>query len=488
MSGWRAALIGAVAASAQMMASGALAAPNSPSPAAADLARRVILAVGLPEAFTQPSSNFQPSDLDVVIERHPEVRSVTPERRAAIFAEASEAAVTAVSPGYVDRIASHMAGRYDEADLAALAAYFDSPVGRSVTAKQGALDAAVAAVAAQLAPTVRAGMRADLCQGSPRPVTPSLASPADPLAHRVASQPGYYRAGALSAKLDHVALADSVRDCGAAGSPPSYVAATQSAIDETAKLAPAYWSGVEAAYARVLTAGELKAMADFEDSAAGRRFATLGVPMPPAGATVDLELKAQFAIAACERLGCRTPPDQPRLAWAAPSPEKLALARKEVSIELGDLDSEVRTLESGFAGDMGKAGLTDRERAIWEGALKKTLRSGLPALVDATTDLYAEAYSNDELKALAEFDESPIGRTILVTKRQASAKFSPPAYSDAQKTALEAFDASPAGVSIHDKRKALFAASALLNASLSADFNEVFRANYCAAGGACAGR
>jgi hypothetical protein len=355
----------------------------------------------LPNYLTDPASAFSSADLDAVIARHPEVGEVSPQRRVAVLKTAAEAAAQAVTPGYLDRTALDLARHFEEARLGALVSYIESPSGRSSAAKLPLLQAQIRASATDLAPQVATLADAALC-GAPPPPAPATASPSA-AAQRLAALTGRYRIPPLSFYLPEDYLSGDLKldaACAAGRAQPTFTARLTARNDAVASLAPVFTGQVAAAYDRVFTPAELTAMSDFQASPAEQAFEKTGLRPALATAMLVFELDAQFAQSACHELGCRTPPDAPRSAWAEPSHQTLALAREAVADELGDvneLPARTASIVNGFfdwmphsSDDAAETRQAAARRSAIDDASAR-LRRVLPTLVDDGTRLYAEA-------------------------------------------------------------------------------------------------
>jgi len=106
-------------------------------------------------------------------------------------------------------------------------------------------------------------------------------------------------------------------------------------------------------------------------------------------------------------------------ATAKPSEKKLALARRMFDAMHFDemvanmLDSMDPLMAMGETG-----ALSDADSKHMRDSVKEAMNAAMPDYVDALTEIYAEAFTEEELQAMVDFYESPIGQSVLKKSTQ----------------------------------------------------------------------
>jgi hypothetical protein len=102
---------------------------------------------------------------------------------------------------------------------------------------------------------------------------------------------------------------------------------------------------------------------------------------------------------------------------AAPSPEKLALARQIFEAQGGvkNLQAMVDSVQSSMMAQVLQSVPPDQRaaREAVQDAARETMRDFLPRLIDFETNFFAVNFSDAELKDIAGFYKSPTGQDII---------------------------------------------------------------------------
>lgn len=117
---------------------------------------------------------------------------------------------------------------------------------------------------------------------------------------------------------------------------------------------------------------------------------------------------------------------QTAAAMEAPSPERLDLARKFISVSL-PADDTIENIRAGFLGSASADLMEVEDKAEREAATAKMdavftrfepkLRELLPQFLEANAQAYAQEFSADELRQMLAFAESPTGRHYTAQKQ-----------------------------------------------------------------------
>lgn len=99
-------------------------------------------------------------------------------------------------------------------------------------------------------------------------------------------------------------------------------------------------------------------------------------------------------------------------AQEGPSAEKLALSERFIAALQTDQMSEMMgQMMTGFM--QPQPGLTADEQAALERAMLSTTRTMMPRMFKAMAPVYADIFTLEELKALVDFYEGPLGRSMI---------------------------------------------------------------------------
>lgn len=110
----------------------------------------------------------------------------------------------------------------------------------------------------------------------------------------------------------------------------------------------------------------------------------------------------------------------------APSPERLELARRFIAASL-PTDETIENIRAGFLGSASEELMAMDDRAERDAATAKMdavftrfepkLREALPQVLEANSQAYAREFTADELRQMAAFAESPVGRHYNLAKQ-----------------------------------------------------------------------
>lgn len=99
---------------------------------------------------------------------------------------------------------------------------------------------------------------------------------------------------------------------------------------------------------------------------------------------------------------------------AKPADTKMALAKRVfdamrfselIGKMLDDMDPLMAMGES--------SALSDKDSKLMRESVREAMMAKMPVYVDAMTKLYADTFTEEELRAMAEFYESPVGQSVL---------------------------------------------------------------------------
>ena len=134
--------------------------PEAASPVKLDYARRYAKAINLDGAMSSMMEAMIPLAVAAEIAKRP---GFTEREKQALHEAAAETGV-AMSPRFADAMAEQMAAIYTEEELRSLAEFYESPIGRSITAKEGALTRAGEGAGEEIVPEFAADMIRRLCK------------------------------------------------------------------------------------------------------------------------------------------------------------------------------------------------------------------------------------------------------------------------------------------------------------------------------------
>lgn len=138
----------------------AAAAATDPPPERIALIRRYFVSVKLDERIQKLIQNMMPVMMNQATNRFP---GMTQDKRDIVLA-AVEEALAKWSPGYIDRMAIAYARILDDDEINAAIAFYDSPQGRSIVAKEGTMAPVAMKVMMEMEPALQSLMMDSICR------------------------------------------------------------------------------------------------------------------------------------------------------------------------------------------------------------------------------------------------------------------------------------------------------------------------------------
>lgn len=133
---------------------------DEPPARAVEYARRYLIAVKMEETINIVMEAFGPSLVEAEAARRPDLSASDKQ----IVLESVTESLAAIMPRFIDNYAVELAGILTESELRQMAEFYESPVGRSVTAKTKELSQASERAMMSLLPEITRELEQRLCR------------------------------------------------------------------------------------------------------------------------------------------------------------------------------------------------------------------------------------------------------------------------------------------------------------------------------------